>query len=286
MGLLDDLPNGMLQLIRSGAQNWKPNVDLRAGDTTDPTSWVPQQQQRPPLSLAGPGLPAGIDAPPPRPSRPADGLRLQTPAPTTQNLTTRALRMKGVPDADIAAATGNPELMKQLIIRHYGFGSARAPTNIGYAPYGRAAGGSPVGYSGQRVDPETGELDGNRARRDTPAWGRFISADQTGLSAGDVNSHRDLAYNPGQFSDPSRPFARPQPESDSSPYVGSTQPQPVGFECDGFRAGCQNGGSFGHNANYYIGFRNLCRDCAIRYLGIEDEPAIIKMEVLKNFEKK
>jgi hypothetical protein len=39
--------------------------------------------------------------------------------PIAENLTVRALRMKGVPEADIVAATGNPELQR-LIVRNYG----------------------------------------------------------------------------------------------------------------------------------------------------------------------
>jgi RHS repeat-associated protein len=113
--------------------------------------------------------------------------------------------MKGVPNAEIAAATSNPELMKQLIIQHYGLGSARAPANIGYAPYGSTGGGQ-FGYSGQRVDPQTGGLDDDRARRHAPAWGRFISDDRTGLSAGDINLYRNDANNPVEFNNPSGLF--------------------------------------------------------------------------------
>jgi hypothetical protein len=45
-----------------------------------------------------------------------------TPQPTlpVQNLTTRALRMKGVPEADISAAVNNPTQMKNLLNRYYG----------------------------------------------------------------------------------------------------------------------------------------------------------------------
>jgi hypothetical protein len=49
------------------------------------------------------------------------------PGLTDQNLTAHALRMKGVPDADIATAIGNPERMKQLIYQTFGAGSANAP---------------------------------------------------------------------------------------------------------------------------------------------------------------
>ena len=215
MGLLDDLPDSLLKLIRTAAQNRNPNVDLGADNAIDLPSWVPQ---RPPLSLAGPGLAADINVSSPGPSRPADPLRAQPPAPTAQNLTTQALRIKGVPDADIAAATGNPERMKQLIIQHYGPRPAQAPANIGYAPYANGTNRGLDGDSGQRFDPQTGGLDDNRARRDAPGWGRVISGDPTG------------------FNDPSGLLAGPRPGHDPKPSSGPIQPQPVGFECEGFPA--------------------------------------------------
>jgi hypothetical protein len=46
-----------------------------------------------------------------------------------------------------------------------------------------------------------------------------------------------------------------------------------GLPCDGFSGGCQSGGSYGTNAMYRIRGRNLCRNCAVKMLGIEDEPS-------------
>jgi hypothetical protein len=73
MGLLDDLPDSLLKLIRTAAQNRSQNADVGADNAIDLPSWVPQrQQQRLPLSLAGPGLAADINASSPSPSRSAD----------------------------------------------------------------------------------------------------------------------------------------------------------------------------------------------------------------------
>ena len=100
MGLLDDWPDGWLKLIRNATQNRNPNADPGADDAIDLPSWLPRrQQQRPPLSLTGPGLMANIDASSPSTGRSADPLRAQPPAPTPQNLTAQALRIKGVPEA-------------------------------------------------------------------------------------------------------------------------------------------------------------------------------------------
>jgi hypothetical protein len=125
MGLLDNLPYGLLNQIRNAAQNRIPNGDFNADDANGFPSRVPPQQQRLPLSFAGPVLTADTTAA--SPGRSADFLRAQPPAPPAPNLTVRALRMKGVPEADISAAMGSPELMKQLVIQHYGPSSTWAP---------------------------------------------------------------------------------------------------------------------------------------------------------------
>jgi hypothetical protein len=142
MGLLNDFPDDLLELIRNAAQNRSPSANSGAGSANDLPSWVPRQQQRLPLSFAGPVLTADINASSPSPpgaafplpgpadasadtglswlrgDRRTDPLRARPPAPPAQDLTTQALRMKGVPEADIAAAIGNPDLMKRLIIWH------------------------------------------------------------------------------------------------------------------------------------------------------------------------
>jgi hypothetical protein len=125
MGLLDDLPYGLLNQIRNATQSRVPNANSGAGDVDDLPSWAPRQPPRAPLSFAGPDLTADIAAS--SPGRSADFLRALMPAPPAPNLTVQALRMKGAPEADISAATGNPELMKQLVIQHYGPGSTWAP---------------------------------------------------------------------------------------------------------------------------------------------------------------
>jgi hypothetical protein len=71
----------------------------------------------------------------------------QQPKPVAQNLTVHALRMKGVTDADIAAAIGNPKLMQQIINQSYGRGSAGDPAKIEHVPYGTGASNGPYGYS-------------------------------------------------------------------------------------------------------------------------------------------
>jgi hypothetical protein len=225
MGLLDDFPYGFLNQIRNAAQSRIPNGNFGADDASGFPSRVPQQQQRLPLSIAGPDLTPNIPAT--SPGRPADFLRAQPPDPPAPNLTVQALRMKGVPEADISAAMGNPGLMKQLVIQHYGPGSTGATTR-----------------------------------------------------------YRADANNPDRLTEPSGFLAGRGWQFGTAPSQENPLAQTVGFECQGYPAGCQNGGSFGDNANYYAGGRDLCRNCAIRYLGIQDEPPIIQMQTLRGFEKK
>ncbi|WP_428671164.1 hypothetical protein [Reyranella sp.] len=66
-------------------------------------------------------------------------------------------------------------------------------------------------------------------------------------------------------------------------------PQDVHFaaagdlKCEGFSAGCQNRGSWGTTATYGISGRKLCYDCAVKILGIGDEPAGEKSNILQPF---
>jgi hypothetical protein len=206
---------------------------------SDWSSRLLQQQPRPPLSLAGPDLsadtayssaarrPSTTDVPLLAGGRAVDSRLSQSPAPTAQNLTAHVLRSKGVPEPDIAAAIGDPERIKSLIVQHFGAGSVRPPS-----PY------------------------------------------------------RPVAEGQAKFYDPRQLFVGPIQESDPDLTRHSPLTQLAGFECQGFPAGCQSGGDRGANANYYGGGRDLCRKCAIKYLGIEDEPDVIQIPTLRNFEKK
>jgi hypothetical protein len=131
MGLLNATPDDWFELIRTAAQNRSPDDGSADAARGSAPSWLPRSQ-RAPLSLAGPDLAANEPWPSasvapvvtvPQAGQPADMPNWAqapsgnpfagSPRPAEQNLTVRALRMKGVPEADIAAAGGNPELMKQ-----------------------------------------------------------------------------------------------------------------------------------------------------------------------------
>jgi hypothetical protein len=229
MGLLDDLPYGLLNLIRNAAQNQNPNASSGAGDANDLALRLPRQPQRLPLSFAGPDLTTDITASSPgrpgttnslpgpadalanvnrswsRGDRSADFLRAQPPAPPAQTLTAQALRMKGVPESDITAATGNPEMIKQLIMQNYSPVSALAPVRTGYKPYAsRANGGFFADTRG------TARLDDAATLDDAPLWREPNPASQTsptGLVKEHADSHHeqciakcsDLALPTGDF---------------------------------------------------------------------------------------
>jgi RHS repeat-associated protein len=77
-----------------------------------------------------------------------------------------------------------------------------ALSKIGYLPYGNSAGATPpFGYTGQRIDPETGGLYYYRARHYSPAWGRFLQPDPIGY-AGGVNRYAYVGNDPLNATDP------------------------------------------------------------------------------------
>lgn len=53
--------------------------------------------------------------------------------------------------------------------------------------------------------------------------------------------------------------------------------------CDGFSAGCQNGGTFGSSGILRLQGTglNLCWDCAVKFLGVENLPHGEQLEQLK-----
>lgn len=152
MGLLDEWPDGWLGLLRNAAQTPSRNGDIGISAVNYRQA---RQSPRLPLSFAGPDLAADppnwtqaptaspIAAFPESPRTASSASSASYPpaaqpsASAAQNLTTESLRTKGVPDADVAAAIGNPELMRQLINWNFGPGSngtSSAPTDPITAP--------------------------------------------------------------------------------------------------------------------------------------------------------
>src|SRR5947207_786564 len=73
------------------------------------------------------------------------------PALPVENLTTRTLRMKGVPEADIADAIGNPGKMQEVLNQYYGRPSMGAPDRSGFN--NRTGQGSPTDRPDRALSP-------------------------------------------------------------------------------------------------------------------------------------
>lgn len=58
----------------------------------------------------------------------------------------------------------------------------------------------------------------------------------------------------------------------------------AGTRCDGFAAGCQNGGTLGSTGFILIDGKRLCWDCAIKFLGLQDLPRKDQLIILRNFD--
>lgn len=73
---------------------------------------------------------------------------------------------------------------------------------------------------------------------------------------------------------------------DDRTHVAATKPKRPWLMCDGFSAGCQNGGSFGSSGMFNIKGKRLCWDCAIKYLGIQDMTTDEQMKTIHDFDPK
>ena len=73
------------------------------------------------------------------------------------------------------------------------------------------------------------------------------------------------------------PAATTTPFSESD--TGLAQP----ISCQG--PTCSQGGSFGTCGMYIVSGKRLCRDCAVKFLGIQDLPAVEQTKILQNFLK-
>lgn len=54
--------------------------------------------------------------------------------------------------------------------------------------------------------------------------------------------------------------------------------------CDGLSGGCQYGGTYGTNAMYRMSGLNLCRECAVKFSGVENESSREQTRTLAPFQ--
>jgi hypothetical protein len=126
-------PNGAPAIPDFSSSNRMPAAPLAL--VPPPAATAPAQPGAPGI---GDRLPAGV---PSWAQAPAMNPSAGFPKLPGQNLTVRTLRMKGVPEADIAAAFGNPERMQQLIYRTYRPG----PASTGTQSVSSSAAVTPIG---------------------------------------------------------------------------------------------------------------------------------------------
>jgi hypothetical protein len=92
-------------------------------------------------------------------------------------------------------------------------------------------------------------------------------------------------YNPAWEDEPRVPAGNP----DGGQWTGDggdadVQIAAVGdLPCQGFAGGCQSGGTYGTTAMYRIFGRNVCRDCAVKMMGLENESGAAQTKVLERY---
>jgi len=76
-----------------------------------------------------------------------------------------------------------------------------ALSKVSYLPFGKSASTGPFGFTGQRIDMETGGLYYFRARHYSPAWGWFLQVDPIGYRS-DGNLYAYVGNDPLNGTDP------------------------------------------------------------------------------------
>ncbi len=131
--------------------------------------------------------------------------------------------------------------------------SSTSSSSVGRAPRDAGAGGTPLAH-------------GSMLRRfsEKSSFQKY-SPDQPRVPAGNIDG--------GQWTSDNE-------ESPNEPHVRLAQ----NLRCDGFSGGCQSGGSYGTSAMYQIRGKNLCRDCAVKILGIGNDTSREQTRVLSPFQ--
>jgi hypothetical protein len=73
------------------------------------------------------------------------------------------------------------------------------------------------------------------------------------------------------------------PAATTTPFTEANTGLAQPISCEG--PTCSQGGSYGMTGMYIVSGRTLCRDCAVKFLGIQDLPAVEQTKILQNFLK-
>ena len=145
-----------------------------------------------------------------------------------------------------------------------------------YGPYGSGNAGA-FGFTGQRSDLTSAGLYYYRARHYSTVFGRFLQPDPIGYASG-ANLYAYVSNDPLNFVDSSG-LARDLPALNYDNIVLAAGGD---LKCVGSH--CASGGDRGKTGAYFIRGRILCSNCAVKELGIQDEPGGVRIEILRPFE--
>jgi RHS repeat-associated protein len=102
----------------------------------------------------------------------------------------------------------------------------------------------------------------------------YLASDTYEWSATDQSGDLDLSSLQSLYA-----YANGNPTS----YQDPTGLAAGDLRCEGFSGGCQGGGSYGTTAMYCVSGRNVCRDCAIKLLNLQNDPSDEQIKVLRPF---
>ena len=109
--------------------------------------------------------------------------------------------------------------------------SSGALTKIGYLPYGKSPSTGPFGFTGQRIDVETGGFYYYRARHYLSAWGRFMQPDPIGYADG-ANLYAYVGNDPLNGTDPLGLYTLQIGFAGSGNFLGIAVPTGLGIAID------------------------------------------------------
>src|SRR5579862_409455 len=149
-----------------------------------------------------------------------------------------------------------------------------------------AAADRPMVLTATGYVPIEAGMDAPGAKSITAPLVQKYSPDQPRVPAGNADGGQWTASGPIQVAPlgSDAPHGGPQSQSSDTPSTAAIRLAAAGgLPCDGYSAGCQSGGTYGTTAMYRMNNLNLCTNCAVKYLGIENETPREQLRVLDPF---
>ena len=184
----------------------------------------------------------------------------------------------------LGAVTLN-EMRDSLGLDPYANAAADRPmvlTATGFVPIEANAAGQGANASGRGENAEAAQV----VQKYSPNQPRVPAGNPGGgewTSEGTIDSADVVSSFPNDRGDSAEQVSDSTDGADQSNGPGIQIAASGYFQCEGFGAGCQSGGSYGTTAMYSISGRKLCMDCAVKMLGIQNEPASERVLTLTPF---